>query len=307
LKLYISCGHAPNQHVLKHIAEAKVSLVPPKMSSSSQTQTARGSSYNHGVELGNITTTLENGVFTIEIGRLDGPTHAGLAKVFRIAHESPADVVVVTGQNRSFLNPTNYDFDFVKSMTVYNKMLQIFKEGEEIPRDIMNCEKPTIAKVYAPGAHSLGASVALACDFVVAAEDASFSDPHLSGFGVPPGDGGSLVWPTRIGLGRAREFLMLDRIATAKEALDIGLINRCVPVDQVDTEVDKIVKKLQSYNPVATKYTKRWLNQYMRHAQNIVGMGSLYAEGMLLSRPEFATTADALDAKLTENKGFTES
>ena len=278
-----------------------------KMSSSNQVQMSENFSYNHGVNLGNITTTLENGVFTIEIGRLDGATHAGLAKVFRIAHESPADVVVVTGQNRSFLNPTNYDFDFVKSQTEYNKFIQIFKEGEEIPRDIMNCEKPTIAKVFAPGAHSLGASIALGCDFVVAAEDASFSDPHLSGFGVPPGDGGSLVWPTRIGLGRAREFLLLDRIATAREALDMGLINRCVPADEVDAEVDKIVKKLQSYNPVATKYTKRWLNQYMRHAQNIAGMGSLYAEGMLLQRAEFATNADGYTGRLAENKGFKET
>ncbi|KAF2665894.1 enoyl-CoA hydratase [Microthyrium microscopicum] len=263
--------------------------------------------YNHGVNLGNITTTLENGIFTIAIGRLDGATHAGMAQVFRIAHESPADVVVVTGQNRSFLNPTNYDFDFVKSQTEWKSFVQIFKEGEEIPRDIMNCEKPTIAKVFAPGAHSLGASIALCCDFVVAAEDATFSDPHLSGFGVTPGDGGSLVWPTRIGLGRAREFLMLDRIATAKEALDMGLINRCVPVDEVDAEVDKIAKKLQSYNPVATKYTKRWLNQYMRHAQNIAGMGSLYAEGMVLQRAEFASNADGYTDKLTKNKGFTES
>src|SRR5690348_9982199 len=99
------------------------------MSSSNQAQGSETSSYNHGVNLGNITTTLENGVFTIEIGRLDGPTHAGLAKVFRIAHESPADVVVVTGQNRSFLNPTNYDLDFVKSQTIYSKFVQIFKEG----------------------------------------------------------------------------------------------------------------------------------------------------------------------------------
>ena len=274
------------------------------MASSNAISVSDDGTYNHGINLGNITTKLKDGVFTIEIGRLDGPTHAGLAKVFRIAHESPADVVIVTGQDRSFLNPTNYDFDFVKSQTVYSSFLQIFKEGEEIPRDIMNCEKVTIAKVYAPGAHSLGASIALGCDFVVAADDASFSDPHLSGFGVPPGDGGSLVWPTRIGLGRAREFLLLDRIATAKEALDMGLINRCVPADQVDAEVDKMVKNLQSYNPVATKYTKRWLNQYMRHAQNIVGMGSLYAEGMLLQRAEFATNADGYTGKLTENKGF---
>lgn len=264
------------------------------------------SSQSRDSGLGNITTTLTDGVFTISIGRLDDATHEGLARVFRIAHESDADVVVVTGQDRSFLNPMNYDIEWVKHLAVYKDMLKIFKEAEDIVRDIINCEKPTIAKVYAPGAHSLGASIALACDFVVAAEDASFSDPHLSGFGVVPGDGGSLVWPTRIGLGRAREFLMLDKVATAKEALDIGLINRCVPVEEVDGEVQKMVSKLQSYDKVGTKFTKRWLNQYMRNAMNITGMGSLYAEGMVFSHEDFARKVEAYAASLQGQGGYRE-
>jgi enoyl-CoA hydratase len=257
--------------------------------------------------LGNIDITEEKGVFTIEVGRLDDATHEGLAKVFRLAHESDADVVVLTGKDRSFLNPMNYDIEWVKHLAVFKDMLKIFKEGEEIIRDLINCEKPTIAKVFAPGAHSLGASIALGCDFVVAAEDASFSDPHLSGFGVVPGDGGSLVWPTRIGLGRAREFLLLDRVATAKEALDIGLINRCVPVDKVDAEVDAIVKKLQSYDQVGVKFTKRWLNQYMRQAQNIAGMGSLYAEGMVFSNEDFALKVEAYAKLLQDQDGYKEA
>lgn len=98
-------------------------------------------------KLGNITTTEESGVYTISIGRLDDATHEGLARVFRLAHESDAHVVVVTGQNQSFLNPMNYDIEWVKHLAVYKDMLKIFKEGEEIVRDIVNCEKPTIAKV----------------------------------------------------------------------------------------------------------------------------------------------------------------
>ena len=106
-------------------------------------------------KLGNIDITEENGVFTIEIGRLDDATHEGLAKVFRLAHESSADVVVVTGKDRSFLNPMNYDIEWVKRLAVYKDMLKIFKEGEDIVRDIINCEKPTIAKVRIP-VHLLG-------------------------------------------------------------------------------------------------------------------------------------------------------
>ncbi|MBX3203561.1 MAG: enoyl-CoA hydratase/isomerase family protein [Labilithrix sp.] len=249
-------------------------------------------------EFGLIEITEENGVFTIEIGGLDGKTHAGLARVFRRAHESDAQVVVVTGKNKSFIAPEQYDFEWVKKLGVYTDMLQIFREAEDIIRDEINCEKPTIAKVYAPGAHSLGASIALACDFVYASDDATFSDPHLSGFGVPPGDGGALLWPARIGLSRAREFLMTDRSCTAQEAYDIGLINKVVPRDALDAEVDKLIKKLLSYDPLGLKMTKKWLNQYLHQNMNVVGMGTLFAEGMVLASGNFAKKTEAYGKQL---------
>jgi enoyl-CoA hydratase len=249
-------------------------------------------------EFGLIDITEKDHVFTIEIGGLNGKTHAGLARVFRRAHESDARVVVVTGKNKSFLAPAQYEFDWVKKLGIYNDMLQIFKEAEDIVRDQINCEKVTIAKVYAPGAHSMGASIALACDFVYASEDSTFSDPHLSGFGVPPGDGGALLWPTRIGLSRAREFLMTDKVATAKQALEIGLINKVAPVEQLDAEVDALIAKLLSYDPLGLKMTKKWLNQYLQQNMNIVGMGSLFAEGMVLASGNFAQKTEAYGKQL---------
>jgi enoyl-CoA hydratase len=253
-------------------------------------------------DFGNIDVLIENDVFTIEIGRLDSATHAGLAKVFRAAHESDARVVVVTGTDRSFLNPTNYDLEWVKRLGVFPEMLQIFKEAEDIIRDALNVDKPTIAKVWAPGAHSLGASIALACDFVIAAEDATFSDPHVSGFGVPPGDGGALLWPARIGLSRAREFLMLDRSCTAREAVDMGLINRAVPADELDEEVDRVIDKLLSFDQLGVRMTKKWLNQYLNQFMNVVGLGTLAAEGMVLSSGNFAKKVDAYADVLEHQK-----
>ena len=194
-------------------------------------------------EYGQIEITIENGVFTIEIGGLDADTHRGIARSFRAAHESDeVRVVVVTGKNRSFLNPSMYDVEWVKASAEPSNMRRMFKEAEDIIRNSIGVEMPTIAKVFAPGAHSLGASVALACDFVYAADDATFSDPHLSGFAVPPGDGGALLWPARIGLTRAREFLLTDKSCTAQEAVDIGLINKAGPADEIDAEVDALVK-----------------------------------------------------------------
>jgi enoyl-CoA hydratase len=243
-------------------------------------------------QYGQIDVSIEDEVLTIEIGGLDGPTHAGLARVFRDAHDSDAKVVVVTGKNRTFLGPDKYDFDWVTAMGEYGPMLQMFKEGEQIIRDSISVEKPMIAKVYAPGAHSLGASIALACDFVYAADDATFSDPHLSGFGVPPGDGGALLWPVRIGLTRAREFLLTDRVATANEAVEIGLINKAVPANQLDAEVDALVEKLKSYDPLALRMSKKWLNQYVQQSLNTVGLGTLAAEGMLLAGGTLSRAGD---------------
>lgn len=253
-------------------------------------------------DFGQIHVSIDNDVFTIEIGGLDSATHAGLAKVFRAAHESDARVVVVTGKDRTFLNPTMYDIEWVKKLGIYQDMLQIFKEAEDIIRDALNVDKPTIAKVWAPGAHSLGASIALACDFVIAADDATFSDPHVSGFGVPPGDGGALLWPARIGLGRAREFLLLDRACTAKEAVEIGLINRAVPADELDEEVDQVVQKLLSFDQLGVRMTKKWLNQYLNQYMNVVGMGTLAAEGMVLASGNFAEKVDAYAKVLEQQK-----
>ena len=216
-------------------------------------------------EYGKIDVSLEDGVFTVEIGGLDGPTHRGISRVFRAAHESEeVRVVVVTGKDRSFLNPTMYDVDWVAASAEPANMWQMFREAEDIIRDSIGCGKPTIAKVYAPGAHSLGASVALACDFVYAANDATFCDPHLSGFSVVPGDGGALLWPSRIGLTRAREFLLTDKSCTAQEAVDIGLINKAVPADELDAAVDALVQKLLTYDPIALNMTKKTLNEYVQ-------------------------------------------
>lgn len=251
---------------------------------------------------GQIDVSIKNHVFLIEIGGLDGPTHAGLARVFRAAHESDARVVVVTGKNKTFLSPDKYEWEWVKKLTNYSHMLGVLKEGEDIIRDQLNCEKPIVAKVHAPGAHSLGASIALASDFIIASEDATFSDPHCAGFGVPPGDGGALLWPIRIGLGRAKEFLMTNKSCTAKEAVDIGLINRAVPADRLDAEVDQFVKQLLAQPQLGLRMTKKWLNQYHQQHMNVVGAGTLAAEGMVLASEEFEQSVVALGKHIEQQK-----
>jgi len=231
-------------------------------------------------DYGDIEVTIEDDVFRIELGTINGPTHEGLARIFRDAHHSDAKVVVLTGQDRRFMSPENYDLDWVSSLNTYDKLAQISRDAEDILRYSIMIEKPMVAKVYAPGAHGIGASLALACDFVYASNDATFSDPHLSAAGLPPGDGGAVLWPARIGISRAREFLMTDRVATAIEAVEIGLINKAVATEDLDAEVDLLVEKLKSYDHIALRMTKKSLSQYLQHHLLTVGLSTISAQGM---------------------------
>lgn len=246
-------------------------------------------------DLGQIDTRLEEDVFVIEIGGIDGPTHTGLTKVFHRAYEADARVVVVTGQDETFLGPDEFDTDFLQKYDDHEFWANVIREAEEIIESQLNVEKPMIAKVYSPGAHSLGASLALACDLVIASEEATFSDPHCPGFAVPPGDGGALLWPARVGLGRAKEILLTGREVPAEEAVDIGLINRAVPEDELDDEVNELVDQLASMSQPGVRATKRCLNEYLYHYMDIVGRSSLYSEGFIGAGPGLDEAREALD------------
>ena len=96
---------------------------------------------------------------------------------------------------------------------------------------------PIIAKINGAAA-GLGATLALYCDITMAADTARIGDPHVK-VGLTAGDGGSGIWPYLIGFARAREFLYTGEMLTADRATDMGLINRCIPADDLDRVVDE--------------------------------------------------------------------
>ncbi len=73
-----------------------------------------------------------------------------------------------------------------------------------------------------------GCEIALACDFVIASEDARFGQPEIN-LGVMPGWGGTQRLPRRIGAARSREWILTGRSTTAAEARDLGLVLEVVP------------------------------------------------------------------------------
>ena len=118
--------------------------------------------------------------------------------------------------------------------------------------------KPTIAKVngVAVGA---GCNLALGCDLIVSSDEARFSE-IFARRGLTIDFGGSWLLPRLIGMHRAKELALLADIISAKEAEAIGLVNRVVPVGELDAFVDDWATRLAAGPPIALAQTKRLLD-----------------------------------------------
>ncbi|MEX0666184.1 MAG: enoyl-CoA hydratase-related protein [Acidimicrobiia bacterium] len=127
-------------------------------------------------------------------------------------------------------------------------------ELAELFRDLWRLGKPTIARVrgYALAG---GFGLALACDFVVAADDAQFGTPEV--------DVG--LWPYMVTVPMLRvlpprvayELMATGRRVDAAEALRLGIVNRVVPVGQLDAEVESLAAELASKSPLVLRWGRQ--------------------------------------------------
>lgn len=156
---------------------------------------------------------------------------------------------------------------------------------------ILECEKPVIAKIRGV-AYGAAVNMALACDMAYAAEGARICDSHVK-VGMVAGDGGNILWPLLIGMRRAKEYLMTGEPIPAEKAEELGLINRCVPDDQLDGVVQEMAEKLMALPPHAVNYTKASLNSTMKQMAGASFEGALGYEIYTQQMNDFkeATTA----------------
>jgi naphthoate synthase len=153
---------------------------------------------------------------------------------------------------------------------------------------IRTLPKPVIARVngYAIGG---GHVFQVVCDLSIAAESAKFGQagPRVGSF--DPGYGtGDLV--RCVGLKKAKEIWYMCRMYTAKEALEMGLVNAVVPFDQLDAEVDKWCADLLDKSPTALKMLK-----YAFHAETdgVAGITNLGVGGLSM----YYGTDESLEGK----------
>jgi enoyl-CoA hydratase/carnithine racemase len=100
-----------------------------------------------------------------------------------------------------------------------------------------------------------GLEIALACDMIVASENATFSLPEVT-VGVCPGGGGTQRLPRTIPIRLAAEMLFTGKAIDAQEAYRIGLVNKVVPIEQLMTEAKKLAESICKAAPLAVRVTK---------------------------------------------------
>lgn len=223
-------------------------------------------------------------VLTITLNRpeklnaVDALMHEELAKVFVDASNDPdSDVVVLTGAGRAF--SSGGDIDWMQSMIDRPALFEkTAREGKQIVFSLLDCEKPVIARLNGH-ATGLGATIALFCDVIFAAESAKIGDPHVS-VGFVAGDGGAVIWPQLIGYARAKEFLMTGDLMSAAQAASIGLINHAVPLEELNDRVDQFADRLASGATNAIRWSKISANIGLKQLAHSIMDASLAYEAM---------------------------
>ena len=128
------------------------------------------------------------------------------------------------------------------------------ERGQATARRIEKLPLPVIAAVHGVCLGG-GCEIALACDFIVASDDASFGQPEIN-LGVMPGWGGTRRLPRRIGAAAARRWILTGRTVSAKEAHAQGLVDQIVPHSELLSTALALAEELAAKPPVALAAAK---------------------------------------------------
>ncbi|MET0984528.1 MAG: enoyl-CoA hydratase-related protein [Steroidobacteraceae bacterium] len=202
-------------------------------------------------------------------------------------------VIILTGAGKDFCSGADVSAlaNGVLDTTGFQPVNPVSRTAKKHLYGILDCEKPVLAKVRGV-AYGVGVNMALACDMVFAAQGARFCDSHVKA-GMVAGDGGVLLWPLLVGMHRAKQYLMTGEPVAAEKAAEIGLINACLPDEELDAHVLKMAGTLRDLPPHAVNYTKMALNTSLRQMAGAAFEMSLAYEIYSMGMKDFkeATTA----------------
>ena len=219
-----------------------------------------------------ITFTVEAGIARLTLNRPDklnsftGEMHAELRTALdSIQSDNAVRVLVLSGAGRAFC--AGQDLADPDMQMINGKMPDIGnvveKNYKQLVLRLQNLRVPTIAAVNGIAAGA-GASVALACDLVIATKSSSFLQA-FSKIGLIPDTGGTWFLPQRIGMARAMGLALLADKLPAEKAAEWGLIWQCVEDAEFAVAVDALARQLSTAPTKALVRTRQAMHAAPGH------------------------------------------
>ena len=205
-----------------------------------------------------------DGVLTLTLNRperlnaISGPMLSALAAELDRANTDPeVRVVVLTGAGRGFCAGLDLkaraDGDDMSGATD----LRLFDLHNTPPLVLHRMDKPVVCALNGPAA-GYGMDMALGCDIRIASDRAKLGAVFVRR-GVLPESGGTWYLPRLVGWARAAEIAFLGDVLDAERSLELGLVNRVVPHDDLMTEVAAMAARIASNAPYSVQATKRMM------------------------------------------------
>lgn len=194
------------------------------------------------------------------LNRFDDELHDEFTGVLEALREAP-DVRAVVLASTGKVFSAGGDFELMRKAhddPVHRQ--QSLARGRRLALALLDTAQPVVAAVQG-AAIGLGATVALACDAVVASRNVKLADTHVN-IGLVAGDGGCLVWPAAAGMLRARRHLLTGDPLDAATAYQLGLVSDLVDEpDAVLPAARELADRIAGLPPLAVQGTKRSLNR----------------------------------------------
>lgn len=182
-----------------------------------------------------------------------------MADVFKqIEADKEIRVVLLTGEGKSFC--AGADLNWMRSVVdqTYEQNLAESNALADLFYQMYTCTRPIVGRING-AAIGGGTGFVAVCDIAIAAESAKFSFSEVK-IGVVPACIGPYVIK-KLGEGKARELFITGERMKAARAYEVGLVNKVVADDQLDTEVDSLVQSILTSGPNAVATAKRLVSE----------------------------------------------
>ena len=201
-----------------------------------------------------------------------------------IGKDETVRVLVLTGSGeKAFV--AGADINELSKLTTLDAKLFV-ESGQRVIGTLQTLDIPVVGAVngYALGG---GCEIALACDFIYAAENAVFGLPEIT-LGLIPGFGGTQRLPRLIGINRAKEMIFTGKRVSADEAVQMGLVNQVCPQEKLMDAVMQTAAAMAVKGRVSLRAAKQAIN---------TGLDTALEAGCRFEADAFAVSLASPDAK----------